>query len=177
MCWQKYCLDFEVIMITKSTVMEMWISLSRRLDLGQGLKDGMEATREHWQREEAQKPESVRFYEHYNEGKPQARWEGQERQCYHWVWASNAKHTVPPWASTFGHRKSASEAMHVWICPSVMSCWWFSPQSKQIQVFFSPSDFLDSLLWLFSSVCKPMTFHKFACPLIQATISRKSCAD
>lgn len=30
-CWQKYCLDFKVIMTTKSTVMEMWICLLCRV--------------------------------------------------------------------------------------------------------------------------------------------------
>lgn len=59
---------------------------------------------------------------------------------------------VLPWDCTLGHRKSASVAMHVRVCPSVMICWWFSPQSKQIQLFFfSLSDFLASL---FSPECE-----------------------
>lgn len=58
---------------------------SLQVGLGQGVNDGMKALREQWHREESQKPITVSFCEHSGEGKPQARWKGQESQWLCWV--------------------------------------------------------------------------------------------
>ena len=73
-----YWLDFELAIMARSTMKEPWnfpVLESLQVGLRQGENDGMErsrgkeAVRQQWHREESQKPITVRFCEHYSEGK------------------------------------------------------------------------------------------------------------